>query len=149
MPWRALAWVPLSVVLAASAWAQMPRPFVHVFHRAQAGIAPGNAAHVLGYTSLVVHVAATGSPAFNVHFQVSLDGTSWALHHCQALSLTTNVAGTSTSAVYMHTALATGFWRCNVAGLQFFRAHITAFTGSTSLTIVGGAITLEGATGWE
>lgn len=136
------------LLLAGIAWGQ-PRAFVHVFQQAQAGIAPGAAAHVLGYTNLVVHVAAAGTPSFNVHFQASLDGTSWSQHHCQALSLTANAAGTATSSVFMHTALGTGLWRCNVAGLAFFRAHVTAFTGSTSVTVLGAAMSLPGATGWE
>lgn len=141
MPWRALTWLPLLLVLAASAWAQLPRPFVHVFHRTQVGIASGADAHVLGYSLLTVHVAAAGTPSFNVHFLGSLDATNWTLHHCQATSLSAHVVGNVTpQAVAMHTALGTGIWRCNVTGFTHFRAHVTAFTGTTSVTVVGTAL---------
>jgi len=128
----------LLLLLAAGAWGQA-RSFVHVFQQAQGSAAPGATAHVLGYTTLVLHIAAAGTPSFNVHFQGSLNGSNWSQHHCQALS----------SAIPMHTALTTGMWRCNVAGLAFFRAHISAFTGTTSVTVLGAVLSLPGATGWE
>lgn len=138
----------LLLLLAAGAWGQA-RSFVHVFQQAQGSMAPGATAHVLGYTTLVLHIAAAGTPSFNVHFQGSLNGTNFVQHHCQALSQTVNAAGTGTTAVSMHTALTTGMWRCNVSGLAFFRTHISAFTGSTSVTILGAVLSLPGATGWE
>lgn len=142
MPWRWLLWVPLSVVLAASAWAQLPRPFVHVFHRVQAGIAPGADAHVLGYTTLTLHVAAAGTPSFNIHFLGSLDGTNWTLQHCQSTSIRQGH-----DATLMHTALGTGIWRCNVTGFTHFRAHVTAYTAAVaghSTTILGTVMVVPG-----
>ena len=147
--WRLVAFALLASLLAAAgAWGQA-RSFVHVFQQAQGSMASGATAHVLGYTTVVLHIAAAGTPSFNVHFQGSLNGTNFVQHHCQALSLTANAAGTGTSAVSMHTAMTTGMWRCNVAGLAFFRAHISAFTGTTSVTILGAVLSLPGATGWE
>lgn len=144
---RVLGVTLLASLLAATvAWGQA-RSFVHVFQQAQGSMAPGATAHVLGYTTLVLHIAAAGTPSFNVHFQGSLNGTNFVQHHCQALSLTQS--GATVVAVEMHTALTTGMWRCNVAGFAFFRAHISAFTGSTSVTILGAVLSLPGATGWE
>lgn len=141
-------WLLASLVVAAVAWGQA-RSFVHVFQQAQGSMASGATAHVLGYTTLVLHIAAAGTPSFNVHFQGSLNGTNWAQHHCQSLSLTANSIGTGTIMVETHTALTTGMWRCNVAGLAFFRTHISAFTGTTSVTVLGAVLSLPGATGWE
>ena len=139
-----------SLVIAAGAWGQA-RSFVHVFQQAQGSMAPGATAHVLGYTTLVLHIGAAGTPKFNVHFQGSLNGTNWSQHHCQSLALTTTPTPThiNTTAILMHTALTTGMWRCNIAGLAFFRAHISAFEHTTSVTILGSVLSLPGATGWE
>lgn len=135
---RWLCGLGAALLLTGVAAAQV-RSFAHVFHRTQAGIAPGADAHVLGYTTVTVHVAAAGTPSFNVHFLGSLDGTNWTLHHCQSTAYSDH------QAIMMHTALGTGIWRCNVAGFTHFRAHVTAYTGAgASLTIVGTVMALPG-----
>lgn len=126
-----------AALLVAGTAAAQARGFIHVFHRTQTGVSPGAAAHVLGYTTATIHVGATGTPSFNVHFLASLDGTSWTLYHCQSTARLTGHRS-----VAMHTVLGTGLWRCDVAGLAYLAAHITAYTGGGSVTVIGTLVQL-------
>lgn len=64
----------------------------------------------------------TISNTATVTFQGTVDGSTWASLVCTALG---SSVGTSA------TATATGLYQCNVAGLAFFRANITAYTSGT------------------
>lgn len=129
----------LVALCAGLAWGQW-RAFTFVFTRTQVGVGPSAVAHVQGYTLVALHVGAAATPSFNVHFQGSMDGTAWSLHHCQS--------AIGPDRTEMHTALSTGLWRCNVAGLTFFRAHVTAYVGGAtsghSVSVFGSVMALPG-----
>jgi hypothetical protein len=124
------------------AWADLERfTQVTLQDAVSAGTADGTALPVDTYTSVGVQVtiSATGT----VVFEATGDGTNWVAKLC---TLTSDASAASS-------VTASGLYQCNVAGMQQFRARISANSGT--ITVIARASTAifsggggGGTTGW-
>lgn len=99
-----------------------------------AAVATGNgtAMPVAQYTSVGVQV--TIATTATVVFEVSQNGSTWAAVACVNI--------TSTSSALASSATATGTYQCSVAGMQYFRARISAWTAG-AVTVTATATTAD------
>ena len=83
----------------------------------------GTASSIQGFTTAVVQVSGTFSATVN--FEASVDGTNYTAIQCFS------IGDRSTS---LTTTTAAGAWRCNVVGINKFRARVSGY-GSGSVTV--------------
>jgi hypothetical protein len=118
------------LALAPPVFSEDARFVTHTFQSAAEAQADGTALVVDKYTMVALQV--TISDTATVTFEGSQDGTTYASKVCVSVA--------STSAALVTSATATGTFQCNIAGLQNFRARISAYTGGT-ITVTGRATT--------
>lgn len=109
-----LVWM---VSLGPPAWAQ-ERYSSATLQSAAVATGDGTVMNVSTFSS--VGVTVTIATTATVTFEVSQDGANWASRAC------TSVAATNGALVT--TATATGTFQCPIAGMQYFRARISAWT---------------------
>lgn len=94
--------------------------------------ANGNDAHVAGFAFLglqVYHPTAGATPSFTVNFEQSITGSHYFAAFCQHVA----------AAILHNTTTTSSLWRCNVTGTRVFRARISTYSGSGSISVVGNA----------
>lgn len=80
----------------------------------------GTISAVQGYTTAVVQVEGLGSATIN--FEASVSGTGYNAVQCWRLADRTKADTTTTT---------NGIWRCNITGLNKFRARISGYASGT------------------
>lgn len=125
-----LLWMAMLFALSSMAYAQEVRFTPVTFQNAATATGNGTTLPVDKYTSVGVQVVI--SDTATVTFEATSDGTNWVSKTCSSVD--------DTAATLVTTATASGVYQCNIAGLQLFRARISAYTAGT-VTVTGRAST--------
>ena len=115
------------------AWAQATTR-TYILQNAATANGAGAVAHAAGFSLATVQIVipAGSSPIFTIQFEQSLND----IHYVATLCMP-HVAGMWHNGVSVTPALAAAavppslFWRCNIAGAQWFRARLLNYTGGT------------------
>lgn len=136
MRWLPLGLASLIIVGVSVAWAQYPvRPVV--LQNAVSATGVGTSAHVAGFTTAgvqVFHPTAGPTPTFALHFEASINGDHYQAVWCDPVDSSTLVTGTHIS----------GLFTCNLAGMRLFRARVSAYSGSGSISVFAVFMTIGG-----
>ena len=116
--------------LLLGAWpssAQYPTSSV-ILQSAVSANGNGSNAAATGFPLIGVQATTSGGPpTFTLNFEVSIDGSTFVATLCRPVGSTAQVT----------TSTAAGEWRCPVAGARFFRARVSGYAGSGTITVLG------------
>lgn len=122
---KALLGALLAILLTALTAAGQSQTIDVKLQSAASADGNGTVATVAGYQTAGIQITQSSSPTYTVNFEGSVGGSTYAAVACRP----------STGGTDVTTATAAGVWRCNVAGLRQFRARISGYAGSGTITV--------------